>query len=413
MKLEKSQWSVSGNNIRLTVPFAKVDQERRIVSGFATLDNVDRQGDRITAEANKAAFDASRRNLREMHQPIAAGRVMDFREESFYDPKTEKTYSGIFVDAYISKGAPLTWEKVLDGTLTGFSIGGNVLESEDTFDKDLSANVRIIKNYELVELSIVDNPANQLANVFSVAKADGALVLKGMAAETSIENVFYCTTDELAKSSVDEDAECGVCHGEMKNIGWFESTTNAEKEISAVVSKYLSSEISEGGVQKMSDETDAPVENEPENTDEAEDTGVVDPENVEVEAGAEGEEVNTDEPDLEKVLSDFKNSIQDSVETATKKAEEAAEAVKSEIEEFKKSTDSKFTELESKFEEFNKNLDGSKAEVAKFEKRLEAIEGESTVRKSEEVENSDDDETDGAEDSLFKGAFLPTNGILK
>ena len=45
MNINKAHWSTDGDKVRLSMPFAKVDKERRIVSGFATLDNVDKQGE--------------------------------------------------------------------------------------------------------------------------------------------------------------------------------------------------------------------------------------------------------------------------------------------------------------------------------------------------------------------------------
>ena len=50
--MSKAHWSSDGNDIKLSMPIAKVDKERRIVSGFATLDNVDRQGDIVPSDAS-------------------------------------------------------------------------------------------------------------------------------------------------------------------------------------------------------------------------------------------------------------------------------------------------------------------------------------------------------------------------
>ena len=135
-EIYKAQFESDDNSLRFTMPIAKVDQERRVVSGFATLDNIDRQGDKLLSEASRTAFENFRGNVRLMHQPIPAGKVISFRENSFYDPKTSKTYSGVFVDAYISKGAENVWQMVLDGTLTGFSIGGRIVESEPAMDDE-------------------------------------------------------------------------------------------------------------------------------------------------------------------------------------------------------------------------------------------------------------------------------------
>ena len=220
--LTKSHWVTDENHIRLSMPIAKVDQENRLVSGFATLDNVDSQGDVVLAEASKNAFAAARGNIREMHQPIAVGKMVDFREEEFYHDG--EFYRGIFVTAYVSKGAEGTWEKVLDGTLTGFSIGGNIIEASNEFVKEQGRSVRFIKSYDLVELSLVDNPANQLANVFSITKAqDGHTVVKGMVAEMQVENIFWCATDQIVKSVSADAAICGLCDNPMEIIGWVEA----------------------------------------------------------------------------------------------------------------------------------------------------------------------------------------------
>jgi hypothetical protein len=52
MTISKAHWNTEGENVRLSLPFAKVDKERRIVSGFASLDNLDKQGDIVTADAS-------------------------------------------------------------------------------------------------------------------------------------------------------------------------------------------------------------------------------------------------------------------------------------------------------------------------------------------------------------------------
>ena len=90
MIIEKSHWSSNGNAINLAVPFTKVNREKRTVSGFATLDNLDQTGDVVTQEASMKAFESFRGNIREMHQPLAVGKVASFRPETFYDPATKE-----------------------------------------------------------------------------------------------------------------------------------------------------------------------------------------------------------------------------------------------------------------------------------------------------------------------------------
>ena len=218
MTINKAHWVTDGDNVRFSMPIGKVDQERRIVSGFATLDNVDKQGDIVTTEASIDAFKKFRGNLREMHQPSAVGKVVSFKEDRYFDPQVKKFYSGVYVSAYVSKGAQDTWEKVLDGTLTGFSIGGNITKSDDMYDEKIDKSVRIIKEYDLHELSLVDNPANQFANVISIEKGQ----LGGYLAKAVVDTVYWCKTDDIVRLSKDSDESCPSCNGSMKNIGFVE-----------------------------------------------------------------------------------------------------------------------------------------------------------------------------------------------
>ena len=48
MNITKSSLTVDGNSVHMSMPFAKVDQEKRTVSGYATLNNIDSQGDVVT-----------------------------------------------------------------------------------------------------------------------------------------------------------------------------------------------------------------------------------------------------------------------------------------------------------------------------------------------------------------------------
>jgi hypothetical protein len=231
MIINKAHWITEGDNVRFSMPIGKVDQERRIVSGFATLDNIDKQNDIVTTEASLEAFKKFRGNLREMHQPSAVGKIVSFKEDRYFEPESRKFYSGVYVSAYVSKGAQDTWEKVLDGTLTGFSIGGNITKSDDTFDEKLDKSVRIIKEYELFELSLVDNPANQFANVISIEKVDGKNTVSGYLSKTEVRNVFWDSENDIVLMSEDDSADSPTSGKPMKNIGFVEKADleNTEK----------------------------------------------------------------------------------------------------------------------------------------------------------------------------------------
>ena len=255
--LNKAHWfSDKDNNMSLSMPIAKVDKERRIVSGFATLDNVDKQSDIVPTDVSLKAFEMFRGNIREMHMPVAVGRIVNFRQEKFFDKATDKFFNGVFVDAYISKGAQDTWEKVLDGTLSGFSIGGVIKDSEDTFDSEMDKSIRMVKEYELHELSLVDNPANQFANIVSIQKVLNNTEIDGIITKADLENVYWCESDDMVRLSSTEDTSCPSCETSMKNIGFVE-TKDSEKAmtIKSLLNKFVSgTDMSKSEINENSDE---------------------------------------------------------------------------------------------------------------------------------------------------------------
>jgi uncharacterized protein YoxC len=213
------------------MPLTKVDKEKRIVSGFASLDNLDKQDDIVTTEASMEAFAKFRGNIREMHQPSAVGKMVSFKEEKYFDPESKKFYKGVFVSAYISKGAQDAWEKVLDGTYTGFSIGGRMNKWDDAYDEKSDKTIRVIKEYDLIELSLVDSPANQFANIVSVEKVNGVDTLTGSSANLVVENVFYDSESGLVTLSANESEISPVTGEEMKNIGFVEKNDSEKTEM--------------------------------------------------------------------------------------------------------------------------------------------------------------------------------------
>jgi uncharacterized protein YoxC len=157
-----------------------------------------------------------------MHQPSAVGKMVSFKEEKYFDPESKKFYKGVFVSAYISKGAQDAWEKVLDGTYTGFSIGGRMNKWDDAYDEKSDKPIRVIKEYDLIELSLVDSPANQFANIMSVEKVDGVDTITGSSADTIVENVFWDSESGLVTISENEAELSPVTGEEMQNIGFVE-----------------------------------------------------------------------------------------------------------------------------------------------------------------------------------------------
>jgi hypothetical protein len=165
------------SDFNISFPIDMIKREQRIVVGIATADNIDKAGDIVDFEASKEAFANWGGNIREMHAPIAVGKAVKY-EPVVITGADGTSYNAVKVEAYISKGAEDTWQKVLDGTLRSFSIGGKVIEKSESADKMFRGKpVNIIKKYVLGELSLVDNPANALA-IIDIIKVNDEGLLK-------------------------------------------------------------------------------------------------------------------------------------------------------------------------------------------------------------------------------------------
>jgi len=428
MNIEKAHWSSNGDNLHLSVPFTKVNRENRTVSGFATLDNVDQTGDVVTAEASVKAFERFRGNIREMHQPLAIGKLVSFKPETFYDAVTKTFYNGVYVTTYVSKGAQDTWEKVLDGTLSGFSIGGKIIEADNEVNKVNGETVRFIKNYDLVELSIVDSPANELCNVLSVEKVNGQMIFKGMATEVVTENIFYCEESNSVFLSTEKTFDSPVTGNPATLIGWVESSdVNKSKEIDKILASFKKSRLPlpdsqiakqanvEGGT-KVSDtqnetviEKSVELEDAPavEETVVAEEAPAVDAAADatadSVEKAAEVTEVTVDEPDFAKMLGDLKGFFSETLTKATEASAAQVIDIKTSVEAFSKNVDARISELAEKHSALSAAVTEIKGTIDGVQKRVDAVEGETAFKKSSDLGGS---EVVTKSKSKWSGAFL-------
>lgn len=145
------------------------DDDLREVWGDATVEEVDKQKEMVAFSAATKAFEIhadyfqkasrgkSKGNVREMHQPIAAGRIIAWEA----DEKRKAIPIGTKIDD------DAAWKKCKAGTYIGFSIAGEVTkEHKAEIDGE---TVNVIDEFDLVEVSLVDNPACAGA-VFSVVK---------------------------------------------------------------------------------------------------------------------------------------------------------------------------------------------------------------------------------------------------
>ena len=433
MLINKAHWVTEGDNVRLSMPIGKVDIERRMVSGFASLDNLDKQNDIVTTEASMEAFAKFRGNIREMHQPSAVGKMVSFKEEKYFDPESKKFYKGVYVSAYVSKGAQDAWEKVLDGTYTGFSIGGRMNKWDDAYDAKADKQIRIIKEYDLIELSLVDSPANQFASIMSVEKVDGVDVIKGD--ETVLENVFYDKESGIVVTSQEETHVSPVTGESMTNIGFVEKD---DKEKSNMIkflvdsAKGISTIKITKEVNPMTESTEAAVDAVVENAEVAPEAQPA--EVVETPAVAEEVAVAEEAPVAEAVDGGADSPVAEQAAVEVEKAEEAVvdavsevkEEVAKAVSEINASLTNAFGDLAATIKSLNeqvaavtKSLDtvtsdvnGIKSNFNEFGKRVDLVEQDTAFRKSGDLGEIVQESPQVVQKSLWGGRFLTNTDLF-
>lgn len=350
----KAFWNTKDDNISLLMPISKVDQEKRIVSGWATTDAVDKQGDIVTAEASANAFDKFRGNVRESHTPLAVGKVVAFKQDKYYDKETNKFHNGVYVDVYISKGAQDTWYKINEGILTGFSIGGNINKTKDVYNKDMDKSVRVIEQYDLSELSLVDNPANPNANVVSVQKFVGGEEIE----KNFLENVYWCSSTDTVILSQDNAHNCPECSKAMTNIGFVESNDGEKSQTVKDLLKNFTNNSDQSEDVAIDEIAKSVAEN---NEKEGIDMGILKKKTTEAEDIVKSDEVAEEATEVAEEAAEVAEEVEKSADETTEEAVEKSEEVVVEAEDTVEKSD---TPTESDVDDLAKSLDEVKALVA-------------------------------------------------
>lgn len=149
-------------NLKLYAKISKVDEEQRMVWGYASTEALDSQGEVIERAAIEKALDGYMEfaNIREMHRDSAVG----VTKEAAMDEK------GLFIGAHVVDD--VAWKKVTTGVYKGFSIGGVAGERKGNR----------IKSIDLYEISLVDRPANPEARFECFKLNNGSQGMKKLSA---------------------------------------------------------------------------------------------------------------------------------------------------------------------------------------------------------------------------------------
>jgi hypothetical protein len=205
------------SSLELFMPLAKVDLDRRLVTGVATAETPDRSGEifdyasskpyfeKWSAEAAAASGGKSLGAVRAMHGSVAAGKLTDI---AFDDDAKRIAVCAKIVDDD-------EWRKVQEGVYTGFSQGGRYVKRWADPDTGLTRYTA-----EPHEISLVDLPCVPDAT-FDVVKG-GVVERRGFASrsraiDTAIDgdldaddDAFDADKGEFSGAQREKDAEQGV-----------------------------------------------------------------------------------------------------------------------------------------------------------------------------------------------------------
>lgn len=129
------------------------------VEGYASTNDIDRSGDVVSAAVWEKGLENYLKNpiilaYHDYHKPV--GRMLEHKADK----------KGLWIKARISSAAEDVYKLVKDGVMTAFSIGFRILDAE----YNQAAEVFLIKEIELHEISVVPVPCNQ-NTLFSLSKA--------------------------------------------------------------------------------------------------------------------------------------------------------------------------------------------------------------------------------------------------
>lgn len=353
---------------------------QRIVVGFATLDNIDQSGDIVTSEASMKAFSKFRGNIRYMHERMPVGKLIDYQPAVYFDDETQSQHNGVQVTVKISEAEDDVWIKCQDGTLSGFSIGGNVVKTSYVYDERLAKNVQVIEDYELTELSLVDNPANQYANITAIRKSNDGNVQEGDELQLSgtIEKVFEINTK-----------------GGSPKLPKENDLTKSEEAQEVDLAELTATETSE--------EVETPEVEEDKETSVDETEEVAETENA-------GETEAESEFDIEAALSEALDRFRALLEDNAKETQKSLDATITEVNEKIEAITSVVEKVDSAQGDLTEKVNGSTTDekldalagiLKEFGSRLDNVVESTAVRKSVDKQELTKDEDGGPFQGLF------------
>ena len=133
-------------------PITRIDADKREVEGVLSDEQIDTYGTIFDYDAMKGAVERWIGNIREQHD---ISKAVGKRVSAVFDDAARQ----IILRSRVSLGAEDTWQKVLDGTLSGYSVGVGRYARPQLQTRN-GQQVPVFTDFDLFEVSLVDAPSN-------------------------------------------------------------------------------------------------------------------------------------------------------------------------------------------------------------------------------------------------------------
>jgi len=194
--------------------FEILDEDERIIAGYASVEILDSHGDIIPIEEiERAMYSLMDRGglILYGHSNKPVGKIL--RWEIRKHPEVDA--NALWIVAKIFKTYPLddeVWRLIKEGQLRGFSIGGQGVKEKRVLKNDadpsLPKEVNVVRNLNLLEISVVPTPANPLATIEAV----NYLAKSAEAGEKKLSIDEILAKYKVRKDIFDATEGCGLCY---------------------------------------------------------------------------------------------------------------------------------------------------------------------------------------------------------
>lgn len=233
--------------------------ESIFIEGYASTVDIDRSGDVVPKSVWESGIQNYLKNpivLAQHDYDDPIGRVVDYKIDD----------KGLWVKARISSAAEEYFNLIKDKVLTAFSIGFKIIDAE----YNSAAEVFLIKELELVEISVVSVPCNQ-NTVFDLSKAfsDAGELKKfkqqfaspgqetAKTASSTTQKELEMTPEEIQKMLADaaakaaEEATQKMLAKQAAEKAAAEAEAKAQADLDAKIKSAVSIEVGQSGAEKL------------------------------------------------------------------------------------------------------------------------------------------------------------------